>query len=134
MTKSELRNYRIEKFEFVNKTTGIKRIELTHKYSYNVGYAGDNTCRGEFTANIFDKETPDSFHINITVVGIFNTVPGREKEFLHLETYDMLFPYVKALVATMTAASGVAPVNIPYIDISDRNIYRMEIPHKPDNN
>ena len=104
MHRSELRSYKIERLDFVNKTEGVKKLELTHKYSYNVGYSNINTCRGEFTAEVFDKNAPEEFRINITVVAIFSTAPGSQKEMLHLETYDALFPYVKALVSTVAAS------------------------------
>lgn len=133
MHKSELKSYKIEKLEFVNKTEGVKKLELTHKYSYNVGYSNVNTCRGEFTAEIFDKNAPTEFGITITVVAVFATAEGTPKEYLHLETYDALFPYVKVLVSTLTASAGIPPVFIPYIDISDKNIYRVELPHPPEN-
>ncbi len=132
MHKSELRSYKIEKLEFVNKTAGMKKLELTHKYSYSVGYS-EKTCRGEFTAEVFDKNTPDEFKIKITVCGVFSIAPGSQRELLHLETYNMMFPYVKVLISTVTASAGIPPVLIPYIDVSDKNIYRVELPHQPEN-
>ena len=54
--------------------------------------------------------------------------PGTQKEVLHLQTYDALFPYVKAFVSSFTANAGIPPIFIPYIDISDKNIYRVEMP------
>ena len=59
---------------------------------------------------------------------MFSTAPGAEKEVLHLQTYDVLFPYVKSFVTTFTANAGIPPIYIPYIDISDQNIYRVEMP------
>lgn len=132
MQKSELRGYKIEKLEFINMADGVRQIELTHKYSYSVGYS-DKTCKGEFAAVISDKNAPDEFKINITVSGLFSIAPDAQKEFLHLETYDMLFPYVRVLVSTLTASAGNSPLFIPYIDISDKNIYRVELPHPPEN-
>lgn len=132
MHKSELKSYKIEKLSFTNKTEGVRKLELTHKYSYNVGYSNINTCRGEFTAEIFDKNAPGDFNIVITVIAVFSTEPGASKEMLHLETYDAVFPYVKTLVSTVTASAGIPPVFIPYIDISDKNIYRVELPRNSD--
>ena len=40
--------------------------------------------------------------------------------------------YVKALVSTITAGAGIPPIYIPYIDISDKSIYRVEMP-RPQN-
>lgn len=128
MKEFELKGYRIESCRFVNKLNGVQKIELTHKYSYNVGYSSNNTCKGEFKAEIADKNHPDSFSLILVVSGGFATTPGTPKEVLHVKTYDALFPYVKSIVTTFTASAGIPPIYIPYIDISDQNIYRMEIP------
>ena len=131
MKECDLKSYRIEKFDFVNRVNGAQKLELTHKYSYNVGYSSNNTCRGEFTAEVADKAHPESFSIVAVVTGLFSTAPGTPKEILHLQTYDMLFPYVKTVITTFTASAGIPPLYIPYIDISDKNIYRVEMP-RPD--
>ena len=128
MKACELKGFKLERCEFVNKINGVQKLELTHKYSYNVGYAANNTCRGEFTAEVGDKEHPENFSFTVVLSGLFATAPGTAKEVLHLKTYDMLFPYVKAFVTTLTAGAGIPPVYIPYIDISDQNIYRVEMP------
>ena len=123
-----LKGYKVESFEFVNKVAGERKLELTHRYSYNVGYTPNNTCRGEFKAVVSDKEHPELFSLTLVVTGGFTTAPGVEKEILHIKTYDALFPYVKSIVISFTASAGIPPIYIPYIDISDKNIYRMEMP------
>ena len=128
MKVCELKGYKVDRCDFVNKITGAKKLELTHKYSYNVGYSANNTCRGEFTAEAADKETPENFGITVVISGMFGTAPGAEKEILHLKTYDALFPYVKAFVTSFSANAGIPPIYLPYIDISDQNIYRVEMP------
>ena len=128
MKVCELKGYKVDRCDFVNKINGAQKIELTHKYSYNVGYAANNTCKGEFTAEVMDKEAPDRFSITVVLTGMFATAPGTAKEVLHLQTYDALFPYVKSFVTSFTANAGIPPIFIPYIDISDQNIYRVEMP------
>ncbi len=124
----ELKSYKITAINFVNSLDVPTKLELNYQYSYNVGYSAHNTCRGEFKAEIKDKKLADKFSLTVTVAGIFTTAPGVAKEVLHVKTYDALFPYVKALVSTMTASAGIPPIYIPYIDISDKNIYRVEMP------
>ena len=124
----ELKSYKITAINFVNSLDVPTKLELNYQYSYNVGYSAHNTCRGEFKAEIKDKKLADKFSLTVTVAGIFTTAQGVAKEVLHLKTYDALFPYVKALVSTMTASAGIPPIYIPYIDISDKNIYRVEMP------
>ncbi len=128
MKEFELKSYKITAINFVNSLDVPTKLELNYQYSYNVGYSAHNTCRGEFKAEVKDKKLADKFSLTVTVAGIFTTAEGVAKEVLHVKTYDALFPYVKALVSTMTASAGIPPIYIPYIDISNKNIYRVEMP------
>ncbi len=131
MKEFDLKNYKITNLEFVNKLDRPAKLELNYQYSYNVGYSDHNTCRGDFKAVIADKKLSDKFSITVNVSGIFTTAVGVAKEVLHVKTYDALFPYVKALVSAFTAQAGIPPIYIPYIDISDKSIYRVEMPRPP---
>lgn len=130
MKNIQLKAYRIEELAFVNKLPVNTKIELSNKYSYNVGYSKINTCRGEFKAEICDKNNPDKFNIKITLIGVFVTPAEMEKEKLHVATYDAIFPYVRAAVSNLTVNAGIPPIMIPYADISGQSIYRVEIPGK----
>lgn len=128
MKEFELKAVRTEKVVFTNNLPPDIKIQLSNKYSYNVGYSDNNTCSGEFTAEIFDKDMPDRFKIEVSMRGFFTICGTASKEILHIKTYDCLFTYVKAFIATLTANSGIPVINIPYVDISDQNIYRVEMP------
>lgn len=128
MKNIQLKAYRIEELNFVNKTPIGTKIELANKYSYNVGYSKINTCRGEFKAEITDKNNPEKFSIKITMIGVFVIPEDLEKEKLHLATYDAMFPFVRAAVSNLTVNAGIPPIIIPYADISGQSIYRVEIP------
>ena len=128
MKEFELKLCKVENVQMVNKLPPNVKIELSNKYSYNVGYSKNNICSGEFKAEIFDKNSPDRFRIEVTMKGLFVTEEGISKEQLHVKTYNALFPYVKAFVTNLTVNSGVPPIYIPYIDISNQSIYRVEMP------
>lgn len=128
MNIADLKAYRIEQFEFTNKSVPGTRMELENKFSYNVAYSKNNTCKGELRAETTDKNAPDNFHILIVMTGIFVIEPEAPKEKIHLETYDILYPFVKSAVAMITAEAGIPPVMLPYADISKQNIYRFERP------
>ena len=130
MKEFELKMCRAESVDFVNKLPPNVKIELSNKFSYNVGYSKIKTCQGEFKAEIFDKNTPDRFHITVVMKGFFVISDEIAKEVLHIKTYDAMFPFVKAFVANLTANAGIPPVYIPYIDISNQSIYRVEMPGK----
>ena len=133
MKEIELKGYKVTEVRFINKVQGNKKLELSNKYSYNVGYSKVNTCKGEFRAEVADKNDPDQFSITVVLEGFFVTAADMGKEVLHIKTYDALFPYVKSFVSTLTVNAGVPPVMIPYVDISGQNIYRVEMPIKPNN-
>ena len=128
MKEFELKLCKVENVQMVNKLPPNVKVELSNKYSYNVGYSKNNTCSGEFKAEIFDKNSPDRFRIEVTMKGLFVTEDGISKEQLHVKTYNAIFPYVKAFVTNLTVNSGVPPIYIPYIDISNQSIYRVEMP------
>ncbi|MBE6716751.1 MAG: hypothetical protein E7573_07510 [Ruminococcaceae bacterium] len=128
MKEFELKATKVENVEFINKLPPNTKIELSNKYSYNVGYSKLNTCAGEFRAEIFDKNSPDTFRLTVIYKGFFATAPDTEKERLHVATYNALFPYVRAFVSTLTVNSGMPPINMPFIDISEQSIYRVQMP------
>lgn len=133
MKEIELKGYKVTEVRFINKVQGNKKLELSNKYSYNVGYSKVNTCKGEFRAEVADKNNPDQFSITVVLEGFFVTAADMAKEVLHIKTYDALFPYVKSFVSSLTVNAGVPPVMIPYVDISGQSIYRVEMPIKPNN-
>lgn len=128
MLEVNLEGCQISQLNFVNKLDNASRISLKTQYSYNLAHGKDGTCRGEFVAKIENENDPEKFRLKITVLGLFRTKPGVEKEILHVKSYDALFPHVKAIVASITANAGIPPLYIPYVDISNQEIYRMDMP------
>ena len=127
MANVNLQGYKVDKIEFVSTLENGTKITLGNKYSYNVQYAKDrNIARGEFDLDVFDKDHPDKFHIRVVVVGIFAFDPQDKKELIHTETFKAIFPYVKALITTVTANCGIKPIVIPNIDIDNQQIYRID--------
>ena len=128
MKDFELKQCKVETVEFTNKLPPNTKVELSNKFSYNVGYSKIGTCQGEFKVEIFDKNTPERFRIIVVMKGFFVISKDIAKEILHIKTYDAMYPFVKAFVANLTANAGIPPVYIPYIDISNQSIYRVEMP------
>ncbi len=127
MKNASLIAFKTTKVDFTNNIKENKKIELGFGYSYNVKYSNKNTCIGEFSAKIKDKSSPEEFNITVTATGIFRFTEGTAKEILHVETYNELFPHVRAFISTLTATAGIPPIMIPFIDISDKEIYRFEM-------
>ena len=127
MLNASLAGFKVTNVQFSNNIKENKKIELGFSYSYNVKYTNQNTCIGELTAKVNDKGNPDEFNITVTATGVFRFKDGTAKEVLHVETYNDLFPYVKAFITTLTSNAGIPPIIIPFIDISKKEIYRFEM-------
>lgn len=123
-----LKMVRAENIRFANQVEGTAQIHFENKYSYNVKYAANgNICRGEFTVKTYDKELGDKFMCEVTVIGIFEFAEGSAKDQLHRATYKELFPHVRALVTTVTAAAGIPPIIIPPVDIDAQSVYSFDM-------
>ena len=95
-------------------------------------YAANNSCVGEMSVNVFDREHDDKFFINLVLRGIFEFSDKAEKEQVHVDSYKALFPYARAIITTLTANAGIPPIIIPEADIESQSIYRFNLGGKPD--
>lgn len=117
--------YKVSEITFINKYEQEARIELENKYSYNLNYLPDNkTCIGKFIVEITDKIKSDKFLIKIELSGVFNYKEDITQENIHLETYKELFPYVRALITTITCNCGMPPLVIPNVDVDAQKIQK----------
>ncbi len=117
--------FKASEIDFVNKHENGTRIEFENKYSYNVKYSSNNTCVGEFTVEVNDKENKDKFHIKAVVLGVFTYNPEAKKEIIHIESFKELFPYVRTMISSLTVNAGIPPVLIPNFDIESQSIYKF---------
>ena len=109
----------------VNKMPNGTKLRLDNKFSYNVKYSKELTCQGELTFDVVAKENPEDFHIKVKMVGIFTFKEGSDKDLLHVETFDILLPYVRALISTLTVNAGIPPIILPNITMEGQSIYRF---------
>ncbi len=127
MSAAAFKGYSVVEFSFANKLPGGAQIKLDNKYQFNVKYAANNTCIGEMSIKVGDRENEDKFFVNLLIRGVFTFTPGAEKETIHVEAYKTLFPYARAFISTMTANAGIPPILIPEADIEAQSIYRVDL-------
>lgn len=65
-----------------------------------------------------------AMHIDVNVEGYFefeSTITEEEKSvFFKTNAPAILFPYIRAYIGTLTSLSGVRPVILPTLNLSDR--------------
>ncbi len=130
MNQLQIKGTKITELSFINKLEKNAQLKIGNKYSYNVRYAPNNICVGEFTAEIEQAENADQFSIKLVYSAVFSYPADMGRDEIHLKSYDALFPYVRATIASITASAGIPPLHIPYIDISGEEIYQIKIPTK----
>ncbi len=126
MAKLNLRSYRVNELVFENKTEPDSKIQLEHKYSYQVAHKDGNACVGEITLTIKDKNSSDKFNIKVVILGYFTIEGDMTKEMIHVKTFKELFPYVRSFVTTMTVNAGIPPIIPPSIDIDGQPVIRVD--------
>ena len=126
MASVTLKGYKVDKIDFVAALDNGTQVKLAHKYQYNVQYAKNNICKGEFDIEVYDSNNPEKFKVHVVMSGIFGFTQGEKKERIHTDSFKTLFPYVKAFITTITANCGIPPIIIPDIDIDNQQIYRID--------
>lgn len=127
---TQLRAYRVTEVKFHNAISDKVALKLGNTVSHNVKYSGEKLCEAVLTVEVQDKEKPDVLYASVTVNGIFEIVQKTEKEFIHVETFKELFPFAKALITTVSANAGIAPIIVKNVDIENQEIYRFNVKNK----
>ena len=126
MSNATLKGVISPEITFLNQLPNGMQLKLDTKFSYNVKYSKELTCQGELSVEVSAKDHADKFSIKTKTIGVFSYKEGSDKDLHHVETFNILFPYVRALVSTITANAGIPPVILPQIDIEGQSIYRIE--------
>lgn len=119
-----LKTYRITDIQFQNHAVTNGKTKLETKYTYQVKFGNNNTCRAEMKVSVSDKESPDTIKIDVTLVGIFEIIAEQDKELLHKESFKQLYPFARAAISTISSSTGILPIIIPDVDIDSQDIYR----------
>lgn len=127
MSAVTLKGWHAEEIQFNNKLKPGTRIQMEHKFQYNVKYAGGNLCRCELTLDAHHKEAPDTFGIHAVIIGLFAYEDGTAKESIHIETYKELFPFARALLSSVTVNAGIPPIIFPAVEIEKQSIIRFDM-------
>lgn len=123
MKQLVLKTYRITDIQFQNHANTNGKAKLKTEYTYQVKFSNNNVCRGEMKVSISDEENPETFKLNITLVGIFEIVSAQDREMLHKESFKQLYPFARAAVSTISSNTGILPIIIPDVDIDSQDIY-----------
>lgn len=103
-------------------------LRVQNSFSMNVNYDYENKmCIATLNNLTNAPDSPDSFHINLEVIGIFSyqgIESDEDRKEAHIQIYNFLFPYMQSMVADLSGKAGLPPLMIEMtkIDPGDVNI------------
>jgi preprotein translocase subunit SecB len=124
----QIAKFRLSKFTITKSVVEIKEAE---KISDNLNAEFNQSGAIEENKNIFKytlestiKDETENLFINTIVVGIFefdNNLPEEmKKSFFNVNAPAIIFPYVRAYVSSITGLSGIKPIILPTLNLSNR--------------
>ncbi len=118
----ELKGYKVNKLEIENKVKPGTQLKLQNQLKYNVNYLDDNkTCIGIMELRVADADL-NPFEIKIEMVAEFNYGAEDEKPEIHTGSFDQLFPFVRQIVHTITAFTGMPGLMIPIMKLNKETV------------
>lgn len=117
-------NYQVveSEFRFDSKRKSNKKLNVTFERSVVVDDA-DSRMRLELVNTIEDEDK--SLFLRVRMHGFFEfdsqISDDMKGMFVRINAPAILFPYVRAYVSTLTSLSGIEPVILPTLNLSDRN-------------
>lgn len=118
----ELNTFKVSSITFENKVPNGTEIKLNKQFSYNVNYFGEeNRCVGKLDFRVTDEQLRP-FSIRVEMEALFSYGEGDEREDIHTESFEQLFPFLRQIIHSTTAMSGVPGLIIPAVHIEKENV------------
>ena len=107
-----------DKFDF--KST--KSVKLNQEFSRSIEKIDENHCKVSLVFSVNDNaDNPNPFELNVQISGIFE-LDNWEKDdrnvFINTNAIAILYPFVRSLVATVTANANIPSYILPVFNIA----------------
>lgn len=126
----ELKWYKISSISFENRVANGTQLKLKNQVKYNVNYMDDDKrCVGRLEFRVSDEDM-NPFEIRVELEALFTYDDGDERPDVHTSSFDQLFPFLRQIIHSTTAMSGMPGLMIPIMKL-DRNSVNVG---KPEDN
>lgn len=132
----DLKVVKTDDITFINHLGPNTSFKLGFQYKHNLHYPAPNVARAELTVTAENTEDKEHFRLSVTEIGVFACPEGMTREAAHVASFEMLFPYVRALVSSITALAGIPPILVPAVRLNEENVMKIEFrpPQPPKEN
>ena len=118
----QMKGYKINTLEFENKVDNGTQLKLQNQVKYNVNYMDDdNRCVGIVEFRVADADM-NPFEIRVEMVAEFAYEDGDEKPDIHTGSFDQIFPFVRQIINSITAMSGIPALMIPIVKLDRESV------------
>ena len=114
----ELKGYKVNSVSLENKVQNGTQLKLQNQVKYNVNYIdAEHRCIGILEFRVSDAEM-NPFEIRVEMAAQFTYDEGDEKPDIHTGSFDQLFPFLRQLIHSLTAMSGMPGLMIPMMKLN----------------
>jgi preprotein translocase subunit SecB len=124
----EIAKFRFSKYQILKSVIDITDISnISKELDIEIKRTnGENEEKNSFKLllDVNIKDRNESLNIDIIAEGFFDFNENLSKEemdaFFNVNAPAILFPYVRSYISTLTALSGINPIILPTINLSNR--------------
>ena len=128
----ELKNYKVSSISFENRVQNGAQLKLKNHFSYNVNYfETEKRCVAKLDYRV-EEENLLPFSVKVEMEALFTYEEGDDRADIHADSFTQLFPFVRQIIHSVTAISGVPGLMIPMTKIDKSNVKIAERPEAPE--
>ena len=118
----ELKWYKLSELSFENKVPNGTQLKLKNQVKYNVNYMDDDArCVGRLDFRVSDEEM-SPFEIRVELEALFTYAPDDERPDIHTQSFDQIFPFLRQIIHSTTAMSGMPGLMIPIMKLDRESV------------
>lgn len=118
----EIKGYKVNRLEIENKVKPGVQLKLQNQLKYNVNYMDDNkTCVAVMDLRVIDSQL-NPFEIKLEAVAEFTYGDEDQKADIHTTSFDQLFPFIRQIIHTVTAFTGIPGLMIPIMKLNKETV------------
>src|ERR1700761_4378552 len=110
----KLTQFVVKEFNITRDAVKQGKVEFGIKPS---GIIDDNSKIFKLILNVFCKDNTGSFDITLTAFGFFEFKNEKSADtlsnYFYINAPALIFPYIRAYIASVTALSGLKSINLP---------------------
>jgi len=112
-------------FELSKNDINNKEIKISPTFGMTVEDCGKDEYKVQLTFSLkASDENPLPFNIDVTMTGDFELCMEEENDILkeallHENTVAIMFPFLRAVIASLTTTANINPLILPVINIAN---------------